>query len=505
MSTTPPIASSVTRRSSSNRTDISDFLIGRLLGEGAFARVYHARSKTSKQDYAMKVMEKRFIVKEGKSREVQMERRVLSEMSHPNVVKLHYSFHDKDRLYMMIDLCPAGELAKLVRFERDSGGNGTNRALTENQTRFYLAETVAAVQYLHSRGIIHRDLKPENVLIASNGHVRLTDFGTAKDLNAPVGTMTEGQIKRKDTFCGTAEYVSPEVLQDEPAGVGADLWALGIMMHVMLVGRSPFLCESEFLTFQCILAYAGVKQEEEELFIKKTPETLVFPDSSNPASSTALNLVRALLRPDPKLRLGVADPRELQLHPFFENRDFLKLEDFPPPVPLPYPVELDTPTLDGAKQDWLLVDDDDLYDAEFSTPSKLNSSVPASPQSATTSNGGGGGGSRGPSSTAMEMLPSGYERFLNKDETTIMEGSVLLSSFVGLINTRRHMVLTNKYRALFIDPVTLSLKEDVSVLNALCIVKSNGKDFEIQAAKKTLKLRDVMGQAERWKEAFEKM
>src|SRR5690606_21425039 len=101
------------------RKEIGDFLVGRVLGEGAYARVYIVRAKDSGKDYAMKVMEKKFILKEGKSKEVQMERRVLSDVSHPNVVRLFFSFHDKDRLYMVLDLCPGGELAKLVRYCRD--------------------------------------------------------------------------------------------------------------------------------------------------------------------------------------------------------------------------------------------------------------------------------------------------------------------------------------------------------------------------------------------------
>jgi 3-phosphoinositide dependent protein kinase-1 len=161
------------------RKEIGDFWIGKVLGEGAFARVFAARLKdASKADFAIKVMEKKFIVKEGKSKEVQMERRVLSEVDHPNIVRLHYSFHDKERLYMVLDLCPGGELARVIRAVRKDG-----RALREPDARFYLCETVQAVQYLHGLGIIHRDIKPENVLLSASGHVKLTDFGTAKDAN----------------------------------------------------------------------------------------------------------------------------------------------------------------------------------------------------------------------------------------------------------------------------------------------------------------------------------
>jgi len=263
-----------TRRPSGHLTgkkEVSDFYIGKLLGEGAYARVFIVRAKDTGKDYAMKVMEKKFIMKEGKLKEVKMERDVLSTISHPNICRLFFSFHDEDRLYMVLDLCPAGELAKLIRYSRDEKLRGPNRAISEDQTRFYLAETISAVQHLHSVGILHRDIKPENVLIASNGHVKLTDFGTAKDLKA-AAAAAPNEPPRKDTFCGTAEYVSPEVLQDMESDVGADLWALGVMTHAMLVGKTPFLCESEFLTFQCILTYAGIQDKETDDLLAADPK-----------------------------------------------------------------------------------------------------------------------------------------------------------------------------------------------------------------------------------------
>lgn len=234
--------------------EISDYWIGRLLGEGAFARVYHVKQKDNNQEYALKVMEKQFILKHKKTKEVQMERKVLSEVNHPNIVKLHFSFHDKERLYMVIDLCPCGELAKLIRHKRSEVD-----CLSEEDTKFYVGETCAALKHLHSLKIVHRDLKPENVLIDASGHVKLTDFGTAKDMNEEVkkkeqpndnvvndggangnnhdddNNNNEDGAKRKDTFCGTAEYVSPEVLQEGKASYPTDIWALGILTFACLV------------------------------------------------------------------------------------------------------------------------------------------------------------------------------------------------------------------------------------------------------------------------------
>ena len=496
------------------RKEVKDFKVGRVLGEGAYARVFIVRAKDTGKDFAMKVMEKKFIVKEGKSKEVQMERRVLSEVSHPFIVRLFFSFHDKDRLYMILDLCPNGELAKLVRYSRDNRLLGSNRALSEDQARFYLAETISAVQHLHSIGILHRDIKPENVLIASSGHVKLTDFGTAKDLKAassqPADPITGKP--RKDTFCGTAEYVSPEVLQDEPADIGADLWALGIMLHAMLVGKTPFLAESEFLTFQCILTYAGIQDKETDALLsegedggvqlpKKTPETLAFAESDKTSLSTeALDLVKKLLDPTPDKRLGRFTPDDLRRHPWFRGMDFTTLEQLTPPA-LPYSCEYEAPALDGAGNDWLVSDEggagaDDDEEEEMmlrmsrgsASSSKKSASSPKSPR------------------TPLQSEPSaGLEKYLHKDEKVLLDGAVSVASYGGFVNSRRHMVLTDKGRIILIDPNSFTVKDELVAINASVAIKPNGKDFDLITSKRTLRLRDLLGSAERWRDALAKI
>ena len=472
---------STKRRSSievPGRKVINDFLVGKVLGEGAYARVFIVRLKENGKDYAMKVMEKKFIVKEGKSKEIQMERRVLSEVSHPNIVRLFFSFHDNYRLYMILDFCAGGELAKLIRFSREKM---KNRALTEDQTRFYLSETISAVQHLHSVGILHRDLKPENVLIAANGHVKITDFGTAKDMKQ---TRASDGSSRKDTFCGTAEYVSPEVLQDQEAAIGADLWALGIMTYSMLIGKTPFLCDSEFLTFQCILSYSGVQQTEELLdedtmasIPKLTPETFSFPESpSLQLSPVSLDLVKRLLKPIPNERLGFSSPNDLRVHDFFKALDFSKLDQVKPPS-LPYSIEYEAPFIDGGKQYWLVTDSSDFDDLEDEKLLQKQSSASS----------------------------SGLEKFLKSGETVVLDGAVSVFSYGGLVSNRRHMILTSSGRAIFVDPATLTLKEEFQVKNAVVSVKSNSKDFEIQTAKRCIKLKDLLGSAERWRDAIGKL
>jgi 3-phosphoinositide dependent protein kinase-1 len=515
------------------RKEIGDFYVGKLLGEGAYARVFIVRAKDTGKDYAMKVMEKKFIVKEGKSKEVQMERRVLSDVSHPNICRLFFSFHDKDRLYMILDLCPYGELARLIRHQRDAQVLGKNRALSEDECRFYLSETISAVQHLHTVGILHRDLKPENVLIASNGHVKLTDFGTAKDLNASKKQTEEnGGVSRKDTFCGTAEYVSPEVLQDGEAGIGADLWALGIMMHMCLCGRTPFLSESEFLTFQSILAYAGLQDKEDialsqeggggspPVIVRKTPESFAFPDGGKtPLSTKALELCKALLNPLPQERIGFKSPEDLRKHSFFNGIDFTQLDKINPPK-LPYAVDYEAPSMDGAKQDWLVKDDDglnlndlslDLEEEELmeskrlSTPKSNPSNRASTNKSRLSSKKSSNMSSSSPSSQYADVSTSGLERFLNPDEKVVLDGAVSVTTFGGLVSNRRHMVLTDKGRLVFIDTTTFSVKDEMTAIMAEVTVRSNGKEFDIVTPKRSLRLKDLLGSAERWKEAIEKL
>ena len=390
------------------KREISDFLVGTQLGEGAYARVFVCKLKSSGERYAVKVMEKKFIVKEKKMHVVTMERKVLSMVNHPNIMRLYFSFHDAEHLYMVMDLCSGGELWRLIRFHRDrqeSELGRKNRAIPVDLARFYMAESTSAVQYLHSVGIVHRDVKPENLLLTADGHIKLTDFGTAKDEGAQQQQQQQKQQQsqgqdtgrpRKDTFCGTAEYVSPEVLQDQEASTGADLWALGCLLYVMLVGKPPFRAASEYLTFQRILEHG----KRELLIPTSTNETVaetddsdsadaqqgagdaasspfaampVFalpapqkPDDPDPLPEAAMDLVRQLLLPDPSARLGASGNRSqqapdarnganaLRAHRFFKGLDFEKLSEARAPK-LPFDANsIPEPTIDGSSDEWLL-------------------------------------------------------------------------------------------------------------------------------------------------------
>ena len=215
------------RKTTGNKLSVGSFLYGKVLGEGAYAKVVHCMHKVNKKEYALKIILKDFIVKEKKTRFVMMERNVLSRLQHPGIVKLNFTFQDSRSLYFGMELLRGGELMDLIESERKAkmAAGINDAALDYHMGQFFLAEFVEAMKFLHDNGIIHRDLKPENALIDSNGHLKISDFGTVKD---------EKETARCNTFCGTAAYVSPEVLKDEDASKGADLWAFGCVVFQVI-------------------------------------------------------------------------------------------------------------------------------------------------------------------------------------------------------------------------------------------------------------------------------
>ncbi|CAK7272752.1 serine/threonine protein kinase [Sporothrix epigloea] len=233
---------------------VQDFSFGRILGEGSYSSVYLATDRQSLKEYAIKVLEKKHIIKEKKVKYVNIEKNTLNRLTdHPGIVRLYYTFQDEQSLYYVLDLCSGGELLGILK------RTGT---FDVECTRFYGAQILDAIRYMHSRGVIHRDLKPENVLLDENMHVKITDFGTAKllpdprDLSADSGLSGPLSLQgdsRSASFVGTAEYVSPELLMDKSASKASDLWAYGCIIYQLLAGRPPFKGGSEYLTFQKIV------------------------------------------------------------------------------------------------------------------------------------------------------------------------------------------------------------------------------------------------------------
>ncbi|TNN44458.1 Serine/threonine-protein kinase Sgk1 [Liparis tanakae] len=278
-----------------------DFDYLKIIGKGSFGKVLLARHKESTKYYAVKVLQKKIIMKKKEQKHIMAERSVLMKnIKHPFLVGLHYSFQTTDKLYFVLDYVNGGELFYHLQRER---------VFLEPRARFYAAEIASALGYLHSLHIVYRDLKPENILLDSQGHIVLTDFGLCKEGLTNNGTTT--------TFCGTPEYLAPEVLQKQAYDRTVDWWCLGSVLYEMLYGLPPF--------------YSRNTAEMYNNILHKSP--VLKPNVSN----AGRELLEGLLQKDRTKRLGVKDDfLELKFHSFFSPinwEDLMAKRITPPFVP----------------------------------------------------------------------------------------------------------------------------------------------------------------------------
>ncbi|BGP51465.1 serine/threonine protein kinase [Rhodotorula kratochvilovae] len=286
-----------------NRRSTEDFEFGEVLGEGSYSTVTHVTTvHPPYRQYALKVLDKEHIKRERKTKYVLIERDTLKALDgHPGVIKLWWTFQDEWSLYYVLEFAENGELLQWIK----KYGSFDLRS-----ARYYVAQILSAVGFMHEKGVIHRDLKPENILLDRSMRVKITDFGTAKLLkqeeikDGQPGDDPQGRPRAR-SFVGTPEYVSPEILSEgRESSFSSDFWALGCVLYQMLAGRPPFQARTEYLMFQKI-----VKLEYEF--------PLGFP-------ADAKDLVEKLLVVDPKTRLG-GDPANgngieaVMGHPFFTS------------------------------------------------------------------------------------------------------------------------------------------------------------------------------------------
>ncbi|KAL1427436.1 hypothetical protein MTO96_017393 [Rhipicephalus appendiculatus] len=222
------------------KTGPKDFELLKVLGKGGYGKVFQVRKLTGKDGgriFAMKVLKKATIVRNQKdTAHTKAERNILEVVKHPFIVDLIYAFQTGGKLYLILDYLSGGEL--FMHLEREG-------IFLEDTASFYLSEIVLALEHLHREGIIYRDLKPENVLLDAQGHVKLTDFGLCKE-SIQDGAMTH-------TFCGTIEYMAPEILTRTGHAKAVDWWSLGALMYDMLTGAPPYTAENRKKTIEKIL------------------------------------------------------------------------------------------------------------------------------------------------------------------------------------------------------------------------------------------------------------
>jgi serine/threonine protein kinase len=219
------MASSAKRPQGSTRPtkqwSISDFEIGRPLGRGRFGRVYLAREKKSRFIVALKVLSKSLLQEESMECQLRREIEVQAQIRHPNIARLFGYFWDRTHIYLIVEYCAEGELFRKLRMAG---------SFNQSTTARYICQIAEALTYCHSKHIIHRDIKPENILIDLNGRPKLSDFGWS--VHAPNSQRT--------TFCGTVDYLSPEMILGKKHNEKVDVWAIGVLLYEFLVGEPPF-------------------------------------------------------------------------------------------------------------------------------------------------------------------------------------------------------------------------------------------------------------------------
>ena len=334
-------------RKKRKKISIFDFEPLKIIGKGAFGEVRVCRYIPNNTIVAIKKMKKEEMHKKNQVLDVRAERDVLSEAKNEWIVDLKFSFQDQNYLYLGMEFLPGGDLMSLLM---------AKDILPEQEAKFYAAEIVMAIESVHKLDCIHRDLKPDNVLIDSDGHIKLSDFGLTKKLdiklidnnlqnelrnfgNNNYGTSSNSRFKnlsyaqqfsqfksmkskKRRAFAystvGTPDYIAPEVIRQKGYGQEIDWWSLGVIMFEMMIGYPPFFSESSTETCKKILDWKNTLNIRPEANISKEAE----------------DILRKLIT-DPENRLGVNGAEEIKSHPFFKGIDWNHIKEtlIPPFIP----------------------------------------------------------------------------------------------------------------------------------------------------------------------------
>jgi len=291
---------------------MEDFDLLKVIGKGSFGKVFQVRKKDNKKIFAMKVLNKKAIIERNELEHTKAEKNILQKLVHPFLVNLYFSFQTEDKVVFVMDYVNGGEL--FFHLQKD-------RKFPEERVRFYIAEIVLGLEYLHNNGVLYRDLKPENLLLTDEGHICMTDFGISKE-------GLESDDARTATFCGTPEYLAPEVLECNGYGKPVDWWSLGTLMFEMLTGLPPFYC-----------------QDVQVMYSKIMHAKLEIPSYISKEGGL---LLTGLLERDPEKRLS--DGPSIKSQPFFAPIDWEKLllKQITPPFIPPVSGADDTSLIDDS-------------------------------------------------------------------------------------------------------------------------------------------------------------
>lgn len=323
-----------------SRLGVDDFESLKVIGRGAFGEVRLVQKKDTGHVYAMKILRKADMLEKDQIAHVRAERDILVEADHTWVVKMFYSFQDAEYLYLVMEFLPGGDVMTLL-MKKDT--------LTEEQTQFYVAETILAIDSIHKLSFIHRDIKPDNLLLDAKGHVKLSDFGLCTGLKKSHRTefykeLTQAKAENftKDfangnpmdskrraeswkrnrrqlaySTVGTPDYIAPEVFMQTGYSASCDWWSLGVIMYEMLIGYPPFCSENPQETYRKVMNWR---------------ETLIFPPEM-PISNEARDLVQRFCC-DAEHRIGASGPDEIKSHRFFRGVDWEHIRERPSVIPV---------------------------------------------------------------------------------------------------------------------------------------------------------------------------
>lgn len=289
---------------SKGKYSLHDFHIMRTLGTGSFGRVHLVKSIHNNRFYAIKVLKKFKIVKMKQIEHTCDERRMLKLVQHPFLIRMWGTFQDSRNLFLVMDYIEGGELFSLLR---------KSHRFPNPVAKFYAAEVILAIEYLHAHNIIYRDLKPENILLDKYGHIKITDFGFAKEVDNVTSTL-----------CGTPDYLAPEIIQSKPYNKSVDWWSLGILIYEMLAGFTPFYDTTPMKTYEKIL---NGTVNYPNFFLKEV-----------------IDLLNKLITNDLSRRLGNLQngADDIKMHPWFQEVVWEKLVNKDIETPYEPPIQSGT-------------------------------------------------------------------------------------------------------------------------------------------------------------------